>query len=565
MIQKKNTSDSLVLKLKVLANEKEGVRRKLVKTAKKLAVTARQKEGVRRKLVKTAKQLAVTARQKELARVRLAVLAKEKENVRRKLVVTADKLKLKAEQLVITAAEKEEIRLKLAVTAEELRLKAKQLVATAREKKEREDISRKLEITAEKLKFKAAQFVVAAKEKEDIQHKLIEHTKDLEHTRYAILNILEDLRLEKESLAKSKVKDEAVLESIGDGVVATDKNGRIILMNNAAEALLGYKSKELLGKMLVDVVRIEDAKGNRVSTEERPIRFALGAKKSVDLTSVAYFYLRKDGTKLPVALTVAPIILNKEIIGAVDVFRDITKEREIDEAKTAFVSIASHQLRTPLTGIHWLTELLEREKLTGKGREYLEDIKTSVKRLNSLVELLLNISRLEEGKIEISPQAVDVVRFIKKIVDSLAIIYNKKRLSFSFVADEPKLVAMTDVGALQNITQAILPNAIEYTPEGGKIEVRLKRHGRSILLTVRDTGIGIPQKDMDRIFQKFARAGNAERFKAGGMGMGLWIAEQATKLLGGKIWFESRENKGTTFFVEIPLKSKSIKGTKKLV
>lgn len=253
----------------------------------------------------------------------------------------------------------------------------------------------------------------------------------------------------------------------------------------------------------------------------------------------------------------------------------IQKKKELAEAnenleqankvKSEFVSIASHQLRTPLIGIQWLTELLEKEKLTDKGQKYLSDIRTSIQRLNKLVELLLNVSRIEEGKIEISPQSIDVVNFTKKIVDNLAVLYDsKKRLSFTFTADEKKIIVLTDVSALQNIAQSILSNAVEYTPEGGKIEVKIKKHGQMFLLTVSDTGIGIPKKDQGRIFQEFVRASNAGRLKAAGMGLGLWIAKRATELLGGKIWFESQENKGTTFFVELPIKSKSIDGTKKL-
>jgi PAS domain S-box-containing protein len=573
------TAEKLHLKAKQLAltaKEKESVRRKLVVTAgilkkssAQLAVIARERESVRRKLVVTAEKLKLKAEQ-------LALTAKEKESVRRKLEVTAEKLHLKAKQLALTAREKEDVRRKLVITAEELKLKAQQLVVTAREKKEKEKISRKLAITAEKLDLKAKQLAVTAKEREDAQSKLVEHTQNLEQTRYAITNILEDLTAEKESLAKAKVKDEAVLESIGDGVIATDNTGIIILINRAAETLLGYKSQELLKKKLTDVINLEDAKGNKVLPVERPIKSILGMDRAGSSNagasvSASYFFKRKDGIRFPVALTVAPIILNNENIGAVEVFRDITKEKEVDRAKSEFVSIASHQLRTPLTGIHWLTELLEKEKLTDKGKEFLNDIKTSVQRLNALVELLLNISRIEEGKIEISPESIDVVSFIKKIVDSLAVLYSKKKLSLTFTSDEKKMNTMTDVGALQNIAQAILANAFEYTPQGGKIAVNLKKRGINFLLTVSDTGIGIPLKDQSRIFQKFSRASNAESVKAGGMGMGLWITKQAADLLGGKIWFKSpsatlpKGSAGTTFFVELPLRSKLIKGTKKLV
>jgi len=384
----------------------------------------------------------------------------------------------------------------------------------------------------------------------------------IEKTLEGMKVLVKELIQKGEEAEKAKAQDEALLASIGDGVIAIDMDGRIILMNKAAQTMLGWHPAELLDKSFFETIPIEDEKGKPVPLEQQPISRALVGTTT---TGHSYYYIRKDKTKFPAAMVATPVIIDKKIVGAIEVFRDITKEKEIDKVKTEFVSIASHQLRTPLIGIQWLAELLKKEKLTDKGQEYLNDIRISIQRLNKLVELLLNVSRLEEGKIEISPQSIDVVNFIKKIVDSLAILNSKKRLSLTFTADEPKIMALTDVGALQNIAQTILPNATEYTPEGGKIEVKIKKHGRMFLLTVSDTGIGIPKKDQGRMFQEFARASNAGRIKAAGMGLGLWIAKQATELLGGKIWFESQENRGTTFFVELPLKSKSIDGTKKLV
>ncbi|MDD4902312.1 MAG: ATP-binding protein [Patescibacteria group bacterium] len=384
---------------------------------------------------------------------------------------------------------------------------------------------------------------------------------DLENANKAAQNVLEDLQAEKEKLAEITAKDEAILASIADGCIVVNQKGEIVLINRMAQKMLGYTSKESIGRQWHEILHRQDEGGNPILPEKGAIRAAL-ATTTTTATITSYYYLRKDGTRFPVSRTVSPVTSQGKVIGAVNVFRDITREKEIDKIKSEFVSIASHQLRTPLTGIQWLTELLQKEKLTDKGQEYLNDIETSGQRLNKLVELLLNTSRIQAGKVSISPQFVDVVDFTKKLIDGLAPLCRKKRLSFGFASDEKEIIAMTDVGAFQNIAQAIFSNAIEYTPQGGKVGVKIEKQSETFLLTISDNGIGIPQKDQGRMFQEFARASNAGRLKAVGMGLGLWIAKQATELLGGKIWFKSEENKGTTFFIELPLESKPVKGAK---
>jgi PAS domain S-box-containing protein len=378
--------------------------------------------------------------------------------------------------------------------------------------------------------------------------------KDLENEKIAARNVSEDLQIEKEKIAEINAKDEAILASIGDGMIATDKDEVVIMMNHAAEVLLGWGSAEFLGKRLYKVLEAYDQQGGIVPFQEWSLHAALTPETSAATTDTTYFYAKKDGTKFPVAITVTPIILNNDIVGTIEIFRDITQEKEVDRQKSEFISIASHQLRTPLTGIQWVVErFTKKEKLTPKGKEYLNDIHMSAKRLTELVDRMLNLSRIEAGRIGVTPEPIEVVGLVASYLQEAAGLCEKKELKVVFKDHPADLDVRTDKSALRNIVQNLISNAIEYTPDKGKITVAIQKKKDVFVITVKDTGIGIPQSEQKQIFEKFVRAKNAKLYKTDGTGIGLYIAYRATSLLGGKIWFESEENKGSTFYVELPL------------
>lgn len=395
----------------------------------------------------------------------------------------------------------------------------------------------------------------------------------LENEIIAAHNIFADLNTEKKKLDESKAKEEAILASIADGIIALDKSGKIILMNQTAQNLLGYNSSESMGKQWHEILHREDERSNPMSPKDGAIQAALSTAKTTTTTvASAFFYLRKDGTKFPVSRTVSPVVLRGKVIGAINIFRDITREKEIDTAKTEFVSLASHQLRTPLTGIQWLIELiLKKEKLSKKAREYMNDILFSVHRSSALVKLLLNTSRIENGSIGVHPESLKLVAFIEKHMGEYKLLSEKKKISLVFTQHPEKFEVITDVNLLEYILQNLITNAIDYTPENGSIEIVLEKKAASVVLKIRDTGIGIPKNDQVHLFEKFMRASNASVAKTDGTGLGLYIAGEAVKLLGGRIWVESptffektpagqEEGKGSTFFVEFPWVSPSKAG-----
>ncbi len=395
--------------------------------------------------------------------------------------------------------------------------------------------------------------------------------KDLEDAKIAAQNVFDDLSSEKSKLEMAMAKEKAILMSIGDGLIATDEKGNTIFINKVAERMLGIKNKEISGKNFFENVIIENEKGVLVPLEERPLYMALTGTATATTTATAgptHYYVRKDKTKFPTAITATPIILDGKVIGAIGVFHDITKEKDIDRVKSEFVSLASHQLRSPLTSIGWYVEMLQSGDagpLNDKQKRFLSEIYIGSKRMIELVDALLNVSRMELGTFTAEPKPIDFILFARSALEEekQEIKAKKLELKEKYAKDLPLFDA--DPRLLRMVFQNLISNAVKYTPEGGAIEIALwvvkggdsvdvrKVDEDSIVVKITDTGYGIPQEQQNQIFTKFFRADNVRETETTGTGLGLYIAKSIIDHSGGGIWFESVENKGTTFYVTLPL------------
>jgi len=398
---------------------------------------------------------------------------------------------------------------------------------------------------------------------EELQKKV----EELENTRKASLNLLEDLEKGREELSLEKAKDEALLSSIGDGVIATDMDERITLMNPAAQRMLGWYPENMVGRLIYDVVSIEDEKGNVVPREKRPITLAL--KDSTTTGGTYYYYIRKDKTKFPAAIVVTPVIIDKKIIGVVEIFRDITKEKEIDKTKTEFVLLASHQLRTPPTSINWFLEMLlsgDAGPLSEKQKEYTQEAYQNSQRMVNLVNTLLNISRTELGTFPINPEPTDMIAFTKDILEEFILQIKEKELQVKEQYATNLSLIPIDSKILRIVVQNIISNAVKYTPEKGTISIKIflqqanevignrKLKTNSLVVSITDTGYGIPRNQSDKIFTKLFRADNVKDKDTDGTGLGLYLAKLIVDHVQGNLWFESELDKGTTFYLAVPSK-----------
>lgn len=362
-----------------------------------------------------------------------------------------------------------------------------------------------------------------------------------------------DKKIAEAQMLKEKMVDEAMLGSIGDGIIATDNEGIITMVNQRGCELLGEKEKDLLGKSIITAITLVDEDDHELPIEERPMTKVLHFGKKI-VTSSAVYYLRKDKRKFPVHFTITPILLDKKVVGTIEVFQDITQEKEVDKAKTEFVSLASHQLRTPLATINWyLEELINNgANLTEKQHSYLVEVYSASKRMVDLINALLNTSRLELGTFIIEPAPTNIVQVAKQVVqDALPRIKEKELiLKEDYQENIPPMQA--DAKLLAIIIQNFLSNAIKYTKEKGSLGISINYTGKEFVIRVKDTGFGIPRKQQSKIFSKLFRADNARTLEPEGSGLGLYIVKSIVTVSGGKISFESEENKGTTFSVSFP-------------
>jgi PAS domain S-box-containing protein len=370
-----------------------------------------------------------------------------------------------------------------------------------------------------------------------------------------------DIKMALEAEKKSKVEDEALLASIGDGVIAVDKDGKIMFINGAAEQMLQIKTKDVISKPYEEVLHIENEKGEMLSKEKNRLYEVLkrGQRVATDTSSLdsIFYYVRTDKSRFPVAVTIAPVVLDGNIYGAVSVFRDITIERQIDKSKSEFVSLASHQLRTPLSAIKWYSEMLlsgKSGKLSVKQKKYINEVSRGNERMIKLIDVLLSVSRLEAGSIKVNPKVIDVKTLIRGIIEEQKFNMKKKKQKFTpkcVSVEVPQIYADPDL--IRIVFQNIISNAVKYTPEKGEITCNIEKRDNDVLFQIKDTGIGIPKDQQSRVFEKLFRASNAFSHDPEGNGLGLYLAKTTVESFGGKIWFESEEGKGTTFYISMPL------------
>jgi PAS domain S-box-containing protein len=354
------------------------------------------------------------------------------------------------------------------------------------------------------------------------------------------------LRLELE-----KERDETLLESMSEGMIALDEHGKIVLINSVASSMFGLDPKAKDTSFLSSVSLL-DEQGRAAPPESLPTS-VLQSGETVDNV---YTFQEDDTHKVLFDISASPIKIEGRIAGAILVIRNVTKEKEIDRMKTEFISLASHQLRTPLSAIKWFTEMLvsgDAGQLSPEQLEFAKNIDDSTERMIALVNALLNISRIESGRIMVDPKPTDLKELVSGIVNDLKAKTEEKQqtLLISVHQDLPKI--NLDPRLIGQVYLNLLTNAVKYTQNGGEISVFISKKDDQVISQITDNGYGIPKDQQDRLFQKFFRASNAVKVETDGTGLGLYLIKAVVESSGGKIWFESEENKGSTFWFSVPL------------
>lgn len=351
---------------------------------------------------------------------------------------------------------------------------------------------------------------------------------------------------------EESTKSQSILTSIADGVVVNSAEGKTIMVNPAAERILEMASEQLIGQDFQTLFSVFDTKGREEVVAAMEVLLSASAS---EVHKAFQMTLEIDSRVIHAHL--APVQTQRDdFLGVVTVLRDITKEVEADRAKSEFVSNVSHELRTPMTAIKGYTDLLHAEavgSINDDQERFLGIIRNNADRLTALINDLLDISRMETGRVRFEPRPLQIGDVIADVVNALAVPAEAKQqtLTYKVVAGLPDVIGDRD--RLNQVVTNLVGNAIYYTPDGGKIQVRAYPVEGAVRVDVQDTGIGIAPDDLGHIFERFYRADDPLVQEVTGTGLGLSIARMFVEMHGGRVWVESEPDKGSTFTFVLPV------------
>jgi PAS domain S-box-containing protein len=383
------------------------------------------------------------------------------------------------------------------------------------------------------------------KEVKDRTRELQDKIEESEHSRVALMNMLEDMEDLRRRAEEEKEKTLAIITNLADGLMFFDASDNLALANPQIEAYFGALKEDILliiGKKISD---FENVAGFKTLVE------LMG--RSLQKISRKELYL---SDKLVLEVSSLEVSGRHGKIGTLIIIHDITREKTVERMKTEFVSIAAHQLRTPISAIKWTLRMIldgDLGPITDEQRDFLDKTYKSNERMINLINDLLNVTRIEEGRHLYNLILVNLEDIIQALVGTYSDILKQKNLTLEFKKSDQSLPQVKiDVEKMRLVVANLIENAIKYTPGGGKISLSIGCEGASVQVSVHDTGMGILKDQEERIFTKYFRGSNAIRMETEGTGLGLFIAKNIVETHGGKIWFISQENKGTTFTFTVP-------------
>ena len=348
----------------------------------------------------------------------------------------------------------------------------------------------------------------------------------------------------------------AIVDSSDDAIISKTLDGIITSWNHAATKMFGYSEKDAIGKHISIIIPKD-----RLPEETLIIENIRQGKKIDHFETVR---ISSDGSERQLSITVSPVKDNKgKIVGASKIARDIStriedeKQRklyldrlhELNHYKDEFMVMASHELKTPLTIIFASLQILEMEMRNDVRSEFVEKTIKQVKKLSSLITNLLDVSKIQAGKLFLDTSEIDINNLVEEVVNNLQ--HTTKNQSLHYNKKDKPLMANGDKERLVQVLINIIGNAIKYSSDNGKINISAERKGKDIVINVLDEGIGITDKDLENVFLRFYR-GSGAASSYSGSGVGLYISSEIIKSHGGKIWAESELGKGSSFHFSIP-------------
>lgn len=346
----------------------------------------------------------------------------------------------------------------------------------------------------------------------------------------------------KELVERETDKINSLLSAVNDGLIMVNPDREVVVINQAAKQILGLEQDNEIS--VLDIMQSLYEKFDFMGAIER-------IKNSDKVEHFPEVQISGNFYKIDGALVKTKI---GNILGIVFLFNDVTEQKKIDQVKTEFISITSHQLRTPVSSMKWFLEMLlngDLGEIPERQKSIIEDIYHSSEKISELINDLLDITKMQSGKVILEPTPTNLVEFLKSMLPEISQIFKQKRQIFEFKKPESIPKINIDPKLTWRVVENLLTNASKYTPEGGLVTLEVSADKNNMLIKVVDNGIGIPDAEKHRIFEKFFRAENTSR--VGGTGLGLYISKEIAETAGGRLWFESEEDKGTTFNFVLPL------------
>ncbi len=367
-------------------------------------------------------------------------------------------------------------------------------------------------------------------------------------------DVVSRLEQDKNILSAERNKIAIALSSITDGIIAVDLERKIIIFNKAAEKITGYTFEEVNGKHIDEILSFKNQEGQIQSATYCPIRTddfegVVYSSENIDLISKKESYID---------LTVGKIKEGRHVnLGCILALHDKTREKELEEMKLDFVSMAAHELRTPLTSIRgYLSVFLEEEiPLSTEQKMFLQRISIASNQLVTLVENLLNITKIEKGAMALSKRPINILEAVTTIVDSLSEPANQKQITVTIDSPTSTLSPVNvDAFRISEVITNLVSNAINYTNSNGSVAISFEQNEDELITHIKDTGQGIPKEALPHLFTKFYRVSGKLEQGSKGTGLGLYISKAIIEMHGGRIWVESELNKGSTFSFALPFK-----------
>jgi len=363
------------------------------------------------------------------------------------------------------------------------------------------------------------------------------------------------------SLSGERNRSSAILRSMVEGVAVVDARERLVFSNRAFSEILSLDSEAVEGRPLIEVIRNSELLGliRRALRGEEGLRseIAMGIvqQRSFSVTASPVQALDSPSANRPPSLSASATALEGQQSGAVVVLHDVTELRRLERVRQDFVANVSHEFKTPLTAIQGFAETLLSGALEDarNNRRFLEIIRDHAARLASLTDDLLKLARIEAGKLEVEFVPVNILELVEQCAETALLKASRKQIAFETDVPSALPAIRGDTGLLREVLQNLLDNAIQYTPEAGRIRVSVAVNGREATITVSDTGVGIPLAEQERIFERFYRVDAARSREAGGTGLGLSIAKHIVEAHGGRLWVESEVGHGSKFSFSISL------------